>query len=45
MVSREEDRRLAVIAARLDRLIRIPTGVLSKIVTENGLCFWAFHPW
>jgi len=35
-------RELESIAARLDRLLWVPTGVLSKIVTEDGLCFWAF---
>lgn len=34
---------LAAIAARLDRLMWTPTGVLAREVTENGLCFWAFH--
>lgn len=33
---------LAAIAARLDRLMWTPTGVLSRVVTEDGLCFWAF---
>lgn len=42
MVSRDEDRRLAAIAAGLDRLVWTPTGVLTRVVTENGLCFWAF---
>lgn len=43
MVRRDDDARLAAIAARLDRLTPIPTGVLAKVVTEDGLCFWAFE--
>src|SRR5881227_1465486 len=30
------------IAARLDHLERVPTGVLLDLVTRDGLCFWAF---
>jgi len=37
----DEDGRLVEIAARLDRLMWTPTGVLSEVVTEDGLCFWA----
>jgi len=33
---------LAATAARLDRLMWTPTSVLSTVVTEDGLCFWAF---
>jgi len=40
-VNREHDR-LAAIAARLDRLMWTPTEVLSRVVTEDGMCFWAF---
>jgi WhiB family redox-sensing transcriptional regulator len=43
MVSRDDAARLVTIAARLDRLTRVPTGVLAKAVTEDGLCFWAFE--
>src|SRR5215470_14444676 len=43
MVRREETARLAAIAARLDRLTQTPTSLLAKTVTEDGLCFWAFH--
>lgn len=39
---REDAARLAATAARLDRLRRTPTSVLTKVVTDNGLCFWAF---
>ena len=43
MVRREEAARLAAIATRLDRLTQTPTSLLAKAVTEDGLCFWAFH--
>lgn len=33
---------LAAIAAKLDRLMWTPTSVLADLVTEDGLCFWAF---
>jgi WhiB family redox-sensing transcriptional regulator len=33
---------LAAIAERLDRLMWTPTEVLTREVTENGSCFWAF---
>jgi WhiB family redox-sensing transcriptional regulator len=46
MVSRNSDPndrdRLAAIAARLDRLMWTPTERLTRVVTEDGLCFWAF---
>lgn len=41
MVSRDDDR-LAAITARLDRLMWTPTDALAEVVTEDGLCFWAF---
>lgn len=43
MVNHEQGRRLAAAAAQLDRLSRVPTGVLSRVVTADGLCFWAFR--
>lgn len=32
---------LAAIAARLDRLMWTPSGLLTTVV-DDGLCFWAF---
>ncbi|MGH3753730.1 MAG: hypothetical protein ACRDRP_13735 [Pseudonocardiaceae bacterium] len=34
--------RLNEIAARLDRLIDVPSDVLGEIVVRDGLCVWAF---
>ena len=33
---------LDAIAAKLDRLRPLPDDVLTEIVTEDGLCLWAF---
>jgi WhiB family redox-sensing transcriptional regulator len=41
MVSPDEDR-LADIAARLDRLVNVPTDVLADIVMANGACVWCY---
>lgn len=40
---RDDADRLAAIAARLDRHKWTPTHVLAEVVTDNGLCFWAFR--
>lgn len=41
MVNPDNDR-LNEIAARLDRLIDVPSDVLGEIVVRDGLCVWAF---
>lgn len=35
-----ENEHLAEIAARLDRLIDVPTDVLADLVMDNGACVW-----
>jgi WhiB family transcriptional regulator, redox-sensing transcriptional regulator len=42
MTAEKTPEQLDAIAAQLDRLMWTPTDVLYKVVTENGLCFWAF---
>jgi WhiB family redox-sensing transcriptional regulator len=37
-----EDNRLTDIAARLDRLIHVPTDVLADVVMADGACVWCY---
>lgn len=37
-----EHDRLAEIAARLDRLVNVPTDVLADIVMTDGACLWCY---
>lgn len=37
-----DDRRLAEIAQRLDRLRHVPRDVLGEIVMRGGACVWAY---
>lgn len=41
MVNPDNDR-LAEIAARLDRLVHVPTDVLADIVMRDGACLWCY---
>ena len=38
-----DDNRLADIAARLDRLVDLPTDVLADRVMTNGACLWWYQ--
>jgi WhiB family redox-sensing transcriptional regulator len=40
-VSADHDR-MAEIAARLDRLLNVPTDVLADIVMSDGACVWCY---
>jgi len=41
-VVNNDDRRLAEIAARLDRFAKVPTEVLANIVMGHGACVWCY---
>jgi WhiB family redox-sensing transcriptional regulator len=41
VVNRDNDR-LNEVAARLDRLINVPTEVLAEIVMRDGACMWCY---